>query len=176
MKTLKKTFFVFMFSFGFVFLTTAQNIPKLTDVEIAHVAVVANQIDISYAEIAKKKSRNKEIIEFAETMVRDHKGVIGQAEALVKALGVTPKDNPVSKSLLEGAEKTKAILKSQSGKAFEKAYIDNEVAYHEAVISAVRDILIPQTQNSDLKGLLEAVLPALEAHLGHAKMVQKAYK
>lgn len=151
----------------------AQETPKLNDAEIAHVAVVANQIDISYADIAKSKSKNKDVIDFAETMVRDHNGVLGQAGNLVKKLGVTPADNGVSQSLLAGSVKTKSNLNSLRGKAFDKAYIDNEVAYHEAVIAAVRDLLIPQTSNGELKALLEAVLPALEAHLGHAKMVQK---
>ncbi len=150
-----------------------QESPKLTDSEIAHVGVVANQIDINYAALAQKKSKNKEILNFAETMSRDHNGVIEQATALVTKLGVTPQENAVSQSLLDGAEKTKAMLMTKKGKAFDKAYIDNEVAYHKAVISAVQDLLIPQTSNGELKGLLEAILPALEAHLKHAEMVQQ---
>jgi putative membrane protein len=145
----------------------------LTDPEVASVAVVANQIDISYAEIALKKSKNKQILEFAKRMVTDHNAVIEQAVALVTKLSVTPKDNAVSQSLLEGAKKTKEMLMNAKRKDFDKAYIDNEVAYHKAVITAVRDLLIPESDNEELKGLLETVLPALEAHLGHAEMVQK---
>ena len=125
----------------------AQENPKLSDPEIASVAVVANQIDISYGEIAKEKSKNADILKFAETMISDHKAVIAQAAALVKKLGVTPKDNAVSQKLLADAEKTKKTLRSKSGKAFDKAYIDNEVAYHKAVIAAVEDLLIPETDN-----------------------------
>jgi putative membrane protein len=104
---------------------------------VASVAVVANQIDISYGEIAKQKSKNEDILKFAETMITDHSAVIAQAAALVKKLGVTPKDNAVSQKLLVDAEKTKSALLSKSGQAFNKAYIDNEVAYHKAVIAAV---------------------------------------
>src|SRR5690606_1279815 len=78
----------------------SQETPKLSDAEIASVAVVANQIDINYAAVAKKKSKDTEILKFAETMANDHKAVIGQAAALVKKLGVTPKDNAVSQKLL----------------------------------------------------------------------------
>lgn len=152
---------------------SAQESQKLSDAEVASVAVVANQIDISYADIAKEKSRNAEILKFAETMANDHRAVIGQASALVKKLGVTPKDNPVSKKLLADAENTKKQLKATSRAAFDKAYIDNEVAYHKAVISAVEDLLIPETENSELKALLGNVLPALKTHLAHAEMVQK---
>lgn len=153
----------------------AQKQVQLSDPEIASVAVVANQIDISYAEIAIEKSKNKEIKEFATLMMTDHKAVIGQAVALVKKLGVIPKDNAVSQSLLAASEKTKQELRTKKGKDFNKAYIDNEVAYHKAVIAAVRDLLIPQAKNAELKALLEAVLPALEIHLSHAEMVQHKF-
>ena len=155
--------------------TFAQNNPKLTDAEVASVAVTANQIDINYSEIARKKSKDADILKFAETMANDHKAVIGQASALVTRLGVTPKDNAVSQKLLTDAESTRKMLNAKSGKAFDKAYIDNEVAYHKAVIAAVETLLIPETDNQELRDLLQNVLPALKAHLEHATMVQHKY-
>ena len=149
--------------------------PKLSDPEIASVAVVANQIDVNYAKIAKVKSKNADVLKFAQTMSNDHTAVIKQAVALVTKLGVTPKNNAVSKKLLSDAEKTKKQLNSKSGQAFDKAYIDNEVAYHKAVISAVGNLLIPQSQNAELKKLLQDVVPTFKAHLAHAEMVQKEF-
>ena len=151
-----------------------QTATKLTDAEIASVAVTANQIDIEYAQIAQKKSKNADVLKFAETMAKDHQSVIDQAVALATKLGVTPKDNATTKSFLAGAIKTKAMLNSKNGNAFNKAYIDNEVAYHKAVISVVETMLIPQSSNAELKSLLQNVLPALKAHLAHAEMVQKS--
>jgi len=149
---------------------------KLTDPEIASIAVTANQIDINYAGIAKQKSKDTEVLKFAETMATDHKAVIDQAVALVTKLKVTPKDNAVSQKLLADSKKTEKTLKSKSGKEFNKAYIDNEVAYHKAVISTVESLLIPSTTNAELKELLQKVVPALKAHLAHAEMIQKTYK
>jgi len=154
-------------------IATAQS-PKLTDPEIASVAVTANQVDIEYAKIAASKSKNAEVLNFAKTMAADHQSVIDQAVALVTKLKVTPKDNDVSKKLKSDGETTKKMLQSKSAKDFDKAYIDNEVAYHKAVIAAVKDVLIPQAQNADLKALLEKVLPILNTHLEHAEMVQKS--
>ncbi len=145
----------------------------LTDPEIASVAVVANQIDIDYADIAKKKSKDKEVLKFAETMASDHKAIIGSAVELVTKLKVTPKDNAVSKKLNSDADATKKMLMSKSGKEFDKAYIDNEVAYHKAVIETVEKVLIPQSKNAELKALLQSVVDPLKAHLKHAEMVQK---
>lgn len=153
----------------------AQKDTKLSDAEIASVAVTANQIDINYAKIAKVKSKNAEVLKFAKTMTDDHTAVINQAVALVTKLKVTPKDNAVSKQLLSDAVKTEKMLRSKSAKTFDKAYIDNEVAYHKAVIAAVESLLIPQSQNAELKKLLQDVVPALKTHLAHAEMVQKMF-
>lgn len=153
----------------------AQADTKLADPEIASVAVDANKIDINYAKIAKERSKNADILKFAQTMSDDHAAVINQAVALVTKLKVTPQDNAVSKKLLADAEKTKKDLRSTSAKAFDKAYIDNEVAYHKAVIGAIEGLLIPQSQNAELKKLLQDVVPAFKAHLAHAEMVQKIF-
>jgi putative membrane protein len=149
--------------------------PKLTDPEIASVAVTANQIDINYAKIAKEKSKNADVLKFAETMISDHQSVIDQAVALVKKLGITPKDNELSKKLNADAETTKKMLRSKTGDAFDKAYIHNEVAAHKEVIATVQNVLIPQAQNAELKALLEKVLPILQSHLQHAEMVEKMF-
>lgn len=157
-----------------MFLTPAyaQENSKLSDAEVASVAVVANQIDIDYAEIAKKRSKNDDVLKFAETMKNDHTAVIDQAAALVKKLGVTPKDNAVSQKLMADAKKMKTTLNSTSRKSFDKAYIDNEVAYHKSVIGAIESLLIPETENPELKELLQNVVPALKTHLEHAVMLQ----
>ena len=149
-----------------------QKNPELSDAEVAFIAVVANQIDINYADIAKQRSKNADIVRFAETMISDHEAVIAQATALVKKLGIVPKENAVSQKLLADAQNTRKALRSKSGRAFNKAYIDNEVAYHKAVIAAVEGLLIPETDNNELKELLQNVVPALKTHLEHAIMVQ----
>ncbi|MDB5241253.1 MAG: hypothetical protein JWP57_1878 [Spirosoma sp.] len=164
---------IILASLAFPLLVNAQSNPSLSDAEVASVAVAANQIDMSYADIAEAKSKNTKVLKFAQTMKRDHAAVIEQASALVKKLGVTPKDNAVSKKLLADAAQTKKTLNDKSGKVFDKAYIDNEVSYHKAVINTVQTLLIPDTDNAELKQLLQNVLPALKAHLGHAEMLQK---
>ncbi len=159
---------------GATFSASAQNAPQVNDAEIASIAVVANDIDINYGRLALMISSNDEVKNFANTMINDHTNVIAQAVDLATKLGVTPQDNDISQQLVLDAYKTHMELAQKTGSDFDKAYVNNEVAYHEAVIGAVKTLLIPQSSNKELKGLLEAVLPALEAHLEHAKMLQKS--
>ena len=147
--------------------------PKLSDPEVAHVAVTANSIDVDLAKLAQSRTSNPDVKQFATTMITDHSAVNAQATALATKLGVTPKDNAVSQSL-KGAAEARAAIEPLKGKAFDKAYIDREVAYHEAVIDALDKVLVPNTSNAELKQLLVDVRPAFEAHLAHAKKLQGA--
>jgi putative membrane protein len=141
----------------------------VNDAQIASIVVTANQVDIDAGKLAASTSTNAEVKKFAQLMVTDHSGVNKQAVALVTRLKVTPEDNETSKSLKEGGDKNIAALKGLKGAAFDKAYVDHEVAYHQAVLDAVDKTLIPNAKNADLKALLVKVRPAFEAHLAHAK-------
>jgi len=151
----------------------AQGASKPTDPQIAHIAYTAGEIDIAAAKQALAKSKNKEVIAFAQLMVRDHTAVNKQAVALVTKLHVTPVANPTSAALEQAAAKTRAELASLSGAAFDKAYVANEVAYHQTVNGALVDTLIPDAQNAELKSLLETGLKLLPAHEQHAEMLNK---
>jgi len=146
--------------------------PDLSDPEVAHVAVTANSIDIDMAKFAQTRTTNGAVKQFAATMITDHTAVNEQAAALAKKLGVTPADNAVSQSLEDGAKQARAALEPLHGKAFDRAYIDREVAYHQAVLDAIDKLLIPTTENAELRQLLTAVRPAVATHLEHAKQLR----
>ena len=143
-----------------------------SDPQIAQIVVTANQVDIDAGRLAKSKSSSKEVEDFARLMITDHSGVNKSATELVTKLHVTPEPSPTSESLKQGGEQNVAALKKLSGSAFDRAYIDHEVAYHQAVIDAVDNTLIPNAKNEELKALLIKVRPAFVAHLAHAKQVQ----
>ena len=134
--------------------------------------VTANQVDIDAGKLAKSKAQSKDVKEFAQLMITDHSGVNKSATELVQKLHVTPQTNPTSESLQQGGDQNLASLKKLGGAAFDKAYVDHEVAYHEAVLQAVDKTLIPSAQNEELKALLVKVRPAFVAHLDHAKRLQ----
>ena len=144
-----------------------------SDPQIAGIVVTANQIDVDAGKLAKAKSKNKEVHKFAQQMITDHTAVNKQAAALAKKLGVKPADSDTSKSLKQGARENMAKLKKLKGAAFDKAYVDHEVAYHDAVLGAIDKVLIPNAQNAELKGLIEKVRPAIAAHLDHARHLQE---
>lgn len=148
--------------------------PAVTDPQIAAIVVAANQVDIDAGNLAKERASDPRVREFAERMITDHSGVNQAASDLVGKLGVTPEPNPTSRQLTSDGEAKRAELQGQSGAAFDRAYIANEVAYHQAVLDAIDQTLIPSAQNGELKALLEQTRPAVAAHLDHARQLQSS--
>jgi putative membrane protein len=146
----------------------------VNDAQIASIVVTANQVDIDAGKLAMAMTSNAQVKAFAQLMVADHTGVNKSATDLVTRLKVSPQDNPTSQSLKAGGDKNILTLNALKGAAFDKAYIDHEVAYHQQVLDAVDQTLIPGAKNEELKGLLIKVRPAFVAHLEHAKMIQSS--
>jgi putative membrane protein len=147
-------------------------VATLTDPQIAAIVVSANQVDIDAGELALKKTKNDEVKKFAQRMVTDHTAVNKAAVDLVTKLKVTPEETDTSRGLSSGGAETRAKLEKLDGAAFDRAYVDNEVAYHQAVIGVLDSQLIPSASNAELKSTLVGVRPAFDAHLQHALQVQ----
>jgi putative membrane protein len=146
----------------------------VNDPQIASIVVTANQVDIDAGKLAESRATNAEVKAFARLMVTDHAAVNKSATDLAGKLKVTPQDNPTSESLKSGGDKNLAHLRMLTGTAFDRAYVDQEVAYHQQVIDALDKTLIPGAANAELKALLIKVRPAFVAHLEHAKRLQSS--
>ena len=151
----------------------AQSPADLNDLEIAHVAYTADNIDIRYAHLALAISKNPDIRDFAENMINDHTAVNEQALALLKKLGAQAQDNFLSQSLEENADKLVDEMSKLRGKEFDKRYAENELAYHRAVNDLVENTFIPNIDNPEVKALFETGLGIFKAHETHAEMMVK---
>ena len=150
---------------------TAGNIKPadLNDLEIAHVAYTADNIDIRYAHLALAISNDPAIQEFARTMIRDHTAVNQQALALLDKLKAAPVDNFLSRQLTAQSEQLVNEMKQLNGAEFDSRYAKNELAYHKAVNNLVENEFIPNIENAEVKALFEQGLKIFKVHEQHAK-------
>ena len=144
----------------------------LDDPTIVAIFDVANTWDIQLGHLALKKSSNKDVRTFADMMVRDHTAARQLGRNLAHKLSVTPTPPGPDFPLAKDHVATLAKLNGLSGAAFDKAYIDHEVWYHQAVIDAMTNTLMPATKNAELKDLEVKVAPNFQAHLADAKVIQ----
>lgn len=167
---------VLALSLSSVAVHAADNPADLNDLQLAHVAYTADNIDIRYAHLALAISKNPAVREFANTMIRDHEAVNEQALALLKKLKVQPQDNFLSKFLLKRADKLVDEMSKLRGKKFDQRYAANELAYHKEVNGLMRKSFIPNIENGEVKALFKAGLKIFEVHEGHAAMMVKKLK
>ncbi len=147
-----------------------------SDMEIAHIAYTAGNLDIRYAHLALAKSENPKVREFAELMIRDHTSVNEQAVALLTKLGATPQDNATSKQLSANAKAKRDELSALDGAAFDLAYAENELGYHQFVNETVETAFIPAADNEEFKSLLGSALAVFKVHEGHAEEMVKSLR
>lgn len=143
----------------------------LNDLQMAHVAVTASDIDIRYAHLALALSHNPAVREFAKTMIRDHTAVNEQVAALARRLNVEAQDNAMSQQLLKDAARVLDEMSRLRGAAFDRSYAENELRYHRTVNGAVAEAFIPNVENAEVKRAFEAALTIFRGHERHAEQV-----
>ena len=145
---------------------------ELSDANIAALVDEANKADSSAGKFALGKAADPGVKAFAKMMMGEHHALRVQGLALAKKLKVTPEapaNDPVQTA---GSSEMSALQSAGTGAAFDKAYIDQEVTIHKAVLdlaSKAHD----DTQNAELKSLIEKAKPTIQKHLDKAEELQK---
>lgn len=146
--------------------------PALTDGNIVAIFVAANDADIKNGQQAKSKSKSTQVKSFADRMIQDHSAAKKEAQDLAGRLNINAEDNDASRQLMSDTDAMRDSLGKMSGLAYDKNYIDDEVAIHEKVLGTLDNTLIPNAQNPDLKTLLTHARDIVQSHLEHAKSLQ----
>jgi putative membrane protein len=143
----------------------------LTDANIAAILDGANAADSAAGNIAATKGTNAEVKSFARDMMRDHHALRKAGQDLAKKLNLTPVP-PAGDTSATAAQNWQNTLNSlPKGAAFDTAYINHEVGYHQVVISTAQTALAA-AQDTSLKALITKAIPNLQAHLKHAQAIQ----
>jgi putative membrane protein len=145
--------------------------PALTDPNIVAILDGANVADSSAGAVAASKGTSAEVKSFGRDMMRDHHALRKAGQDLATKLNVTPAMPAGDNSAAAAAAWQDSLTTMPAGAAWDKAYINHEVAYHEAVLQTAQTAL-GAAQNAELKALIEKAAPNIQAHLDHAKSIQ----
>ena len=161
--------------FGLLALCSTGLIAKaqtMTDPQITQLMKTANEAEIDMAKVAKSKTDNKQVKDFAKMMIDDHEKNEKDDKKVAKEIKVKPEETDTSKSMKKDSEQKISDLKKLKGKDFDKAYIDEQVTMHQALLDDLNQKLIPAAQSPDLKNYLETTKTHVEEHLSKAKEIQ----
>lgn len=145
--------------------------PPLTDANIAAILDGANAADSAAGKIASTKGTRADVKEFGRTMMRDHHALRKQGQDLAKKLNLTPAMPAGDTSEAAAKHWQDSLNAMPKGAAWDKAYIDHEVSYHQAVIQTAQTAQ-GAAQNAELKDLITKAAPNLQAHLTKAQDIQ----
>jgi putative membrane protein len=146
----------------------------LDDPTIVAIFDAANTYDMETSGLAEKRATHSDVKALGKQFVGDHEAVRQQGRDLAKKLGVTPTPPKDDKGAKDHADAMKK-LEAAKGEDFDKAYLAHEVAYHQAVIDAINQKLLPAIKNPELKAFVQKVGPAFQAHLDAAKKLAQKY-
>ena len=152
--------------------TEQSTAPALTDANIVAIVLMANKMDIENARMALGKTKDPAVKAFANQMVEDHTSATRQTTDLAAKLSLKPEEDDSSRQLEAASDSTRKTIDESKGTGFDKAYIDNEVVAHQAVLDMLDKTLIAGATNPELKSLLESTRSVIVKHLAHAKSVQ----
>lgn len=138
---------------------------ELTEAEILHIAMITNQFDVDFAELALQRTDNDEVHQIANMMIRDHGNIIEELEELIEDMGETPQESELSEELENQALEVKSDLGDEVGPQFDEIYITNEVEYHQELLDLINEELLPETDDRELSAFLANMTSELNAHL-----------
>jgi putative membrane protein len=144
----------------------------LSDPNIVFILDNANMLDSAAGAVAATKGTSADVRGFGKRMMRDHHSLRQQGQDLAKKLNVTPEAPPNDNSKAQFDNTMKTLNGAAKGKDFDKAYIDNEVVYHQAVLQTATSAM-NAAQNAELKNLIQKAAPLIQAHLDMAQGIQK---
>lgn len=169
---------VLVSGFGLVHLTTTYaqgSASKLDDPTIVAIFDAANTYDIETGSLAVSKGQSRAVRDFGGMLVRDHRNVRAQGRKLANSLHVIPTP-PKDFALAKAHVSAMRSLRAAKRKAFDRAFLQHEVDYHNAVIDAITKTLLPATQNAQVKDLETKVAPAFVAHRDRAQSLLDGMK
>jgi putative membrane protein len=146
--------------------------PSLDDATIVAIFDAANTADMETGRLAVEKGTTQSVRDFGAMLVRDHEAVRQMGRDLARKLGVTPTPPADAAAAAAHADAMKR-LRASSGREFDLAFLQHEIAFHQAIMDALNGTIIPAIQNAELKALVEKVAPAFEAHKQAARQIDE---
>lgn len=146
--------------------------PTVTDGNVVAIVLAANNTDLSYARLVPSRSSNADVKAFAARMTTDHTLLNARVNEIASRSGITPEDHPASLDFRDHSAQRRDVLRELAGAPFDSTYIANEIQYHQELLSALDDLLIPHTRNAELREFVTNLKPAVSAHLAHAERVR----
>ncbi len=138
------------------------------DVGFLKMAARANMTEAHLGQMAETQASEQAVKDFGHTLTKDHTNAYETLTVLADKTGET-----IPKAI--GRVKDIELLTHLKGKAFDRAFTQEEVQSHKRAIIAFKNEAA-HGENPDVKAWAQAVIPTLEGHLQDAESLAKLEK
>ena len=145
---------------------------RVDDANVVAIILAANNTDLSYARLVPARARSPEVKAFAQRMTTDHTILNARINDIAARNGITAVDDAISLDFRDHSAARRDVLRELDGARFDSTYAANEVLYHEELLAAIDNVLLPSVRTAELREFVMNLKPAVSAHLAHAEQVR----
>jgi putative membrane protein len=152
----------------------AERITRVPDANTAAILLTSHNADLAAARVAAARALHRDVKLLARNLVTDHSSMSATLSRLLSEIGLTPREDDVSRLLRDQSAARRDTLRTLSGEAFDSAYVESEVRFHQEVLVAIDRVFLPSARNARLKEYVTMMRPTISAHLALAEQVRDA--
>lgn len=143
-----------------------------TQADALAMLMAVNEHEIAAADQALGKNVTGAVRDFAQMMKTDHSKNLADTTRLGGATSTSPAVDALKKK----GESDERALDAQTGKAYEKAYIDAMVKGHTDALALIDNTLLPAATDTNIRQHFTTTRAAVARHLARAKEIQGTLK
>jgi putative membrane protein len=152
--------------------TSADKRDMNVDRDFAACLLQKNKAEVELGKIAADRSHDKDVKDFAEKMVKDHKEVIEKLERLVGSNEPNDRRSELERRINDQClSNLKKELNDKSGREFDACYMGSQLAGHMEMTAALE--VLSKEMSGELQDIVKDAQPKVEKHLSNAKDIIK---
>jgi putative membrane protein len=136
-----------------------------SDQDFVTKAAQGNSAEVELGKIVAAKSKNPNVKQFAQMMVKDHTTALNELQELAQSKNLNFNDD-----LPDDAKALQAKLSSDTGKQLDKDYMDSMVEDHQRDVQEFTD-KSQSAKDPGVKQWASKTLPLLQKHLEKAQQI-----
>jgi putative membrane protein len=135
---------------------------------------VANFGEVREGQIAREKASAPAVRDFASMMVTEHQAASAKTETELFKAEIESADSTLSRQLDAESGAAAEHLKTLTGPAFDRAYMERQVDVHQKLLDVIDRQVLPHAKKKAVKEQVNATRATVQQHLTKAQDVLRA--
>ena len=150
-------------------------ITRVPDANTAAILLMSHNVVLAAARVATTRAQSRDVKLLARNLVTDHTAMSATLSRLLASIELTPREDDVTRLLRDQSAARRDTLRTLAGRAFDSAYVETEVRYHQELLVAIDRVFVPSVRNAQLRDYVSSIRPSIAGHLDLAEQMRGAF-